>query len=303
MSMGAEALRHHAFVYDSDEDYARRSADFLREGLNAGECSMVAHNRGGLAMMREALGRDADRTVFVDVSWTYTRPAGAVAAFYGTFVRLLQQAPSLRAVAEFQFGPSFDDWHEWQSYEAIANLAYDPLPVWVICAYPANRLPDAVLDGVLRTHEEVLADQWARSDRFEDPRDVVRKLTPDPEPLPGLRSSYTGQDLERFREQLAGDLVAEGVPRAKALEMLVAATEVATNAVRHGGGIEEVRVGRVDGRFVCEVIDRGGGFDDPTAGYLPPRPGRGRGLWVARQLTWRVESFHSPRGFTTRIWL
>jgi anti-sigma regulatory factor (Ser/Thr protein kinase) len=85
--------------------------------------------------------------------------------------------------------------------------------------------------------------------------------------------------------------------------MLVAATEVATNAVRHGGGIEEVRVGRVDGRFVCEVIDRGGGFDDPVAGYLPPRPGRGRGMWVARQLTWRVESFHSPRGFTVRTWL
>jgi len=303
MSMGAEALRHHAFVYDSDEDYASRSADFLREGLNAGECCMVAHNRAGLAVMREALGRDADRTVFVDVSRTYTRPAHAVAAFYGTFVRLLQQAPSLRAVAEFQFGPSFDDWHEWESYEAIANLAYDPLPVWAICAYPANRLPDAVLDGVLRTHDEVLADRWAPSDRFEDPRDVVRKLTPDPEALPSLRSSYVGQDLERFREQLAGDLVAEGVPRAKALEMLVAATEVATNAVRHGGGIEEVRVGRVDGRFVCEVIDRGGGFDDPVAGYLPPRPGRGRGLWVARQLTWLVESFHSPRGFTVRTWL
>ena len=109
MSMGAEVLRHHAFVYDSDEDYARRSADFLREGLNAGECCMVAHNRAGLAVMREALGRDADRTVFVDVSRTYTRPAHAVAAFYGTFVRLLQQAPSVRAVAEFQFGPSFDD--------------------------------------------------------------------------------------------------------------------------------------------------------------------------------------------------
>ena len=108
--------------------------------------------------------------------------------------------------------------------------------------------------------------------RVEDPKDVVRTLTPEPERLPGLRSWYVGQDLERFREQLAGDLVAERVPRAKALEMLLAATEVATNAVRHGGGIEEVRVGRVDGRFVCGVIDRGGGFDDPVAGYLPPRP-------------------------------
>ena len=131
----------------------------------------------------------------------------------------------------------------------------------------------------------------------------MRRLTPEPEPLPGLRTWYVGQDPERFREQLARDLLAENVPEAKALEMLVAATEVATNAVRHGGGIESVRVGRVDGRFVCEVIDRGRGFDDPLAGYLAPRPGRGTGLWVARQLTWRVESFHSPRGFTVRMWL
>jgi hypothetical protein len=80
-------------------------------------------------------------------------------------------------------------------------------------------------------------------------------------------------------------------------------TEIAANAVRHGTGVEEVRVGRVDGRFVCEVIDRGRGFDDPLAGYLVPRPGRGKGLWVASQLTWRLESFHSPLGFTVRLWL
>ena len=296
-------MRHDAFVYESDEDYAARSAGFLREGLDAGESCVVAHNRAGLATMRDALGADADRTVFVDLSWTYTRPARAVAAYHGTFVRLLRQARSVRAVAEFQFGPTFDDWHEWQSYEAITNLAYDHLPVWVVCTYPANRLPDAILDGILRTHKEVLTDQWAQSDRFEDPRDTLRRLTPEPEPLPDLRSRRGSQDLERFREQLARDLLAENVPEAKALEMLVAATEAATNAVRHGGGIEEVRVGRVDGRFVCEVIDRGAGFDDPMAGYLAPRPGRGTGLWVARQLTWRVESFPSPRGFTVRIWL
>jgi hypothetical protein len=44
-----------------------------------------------------------------------------------------------------------------------------------------------------------------------------------------------------------------------------------------------VRVGRAEGRFVCEIIDRSG-FDDPTAGYLAPRAGLGKGLWVARQI-------------------
>ena len=57
------------------------------------------------------------------------------------------------------------------------------------------------------------------------------------------------------------------------------------------------------GRFVYEVVDRGNGFDEPAASYLAPREGIGAGLWVARQLTWSTEFFHSPTGFTTRIWL
>jgi hypothetical protein len=54
---------------------------------------------------------------------------------------------------------------------------------------------------------------------------------------------------------------------------------------------------------VCEIADGGPGFDDPLAGYLAPRQGVGAGLWVARQLTWRLEFLRSPDGFTARIWL
>jgi anti-sigma regulatory factor (Ser/Thr protein kinase) len=70
-----------------------------------------------------------------------------------------------------------------------------------------------------------------------------------------------------------------------------------------GGGIRDVRVGHARGRLVCEVVDRGNGFDDPTAGYLAPREETGSGLWVARQLTWQIEFFRSPAGFPTRMWL
>jgi anti-sigma regulatory factor (Ser/Thr protein kinase) len=92
------------------------------------------------------------------------------------------------------------------------------------------------------------------------------------------------------------------VSDAKVLEILVAGTEIASNALRHGGGIEEIRAGRDEGRFVCEVVDRGSGFDEPLAGYLVPREGVGTGLWVARQLAWRLEFFHSRQGFTARLW-
>jgi anti-sigma regulatory factor (Ser/Thr protein kinase) len=301
MSSDAE-LRHHAFVYDSDADYVERSVAFLKEGLDAGEACIVGNTRDGVAAMRDALGPDAERVAFFDVSATYTRPARAVATYYGTFREQLRSSSSVRAVASGQFGPT-GDWDEWTRYEAITNLAYAQLPVWVVCAYDANKLPDRLIEAVWRTHPEVLSDGWQASQHYEDPRELVRRLTPEPELLPRLRSWWPGDDLELFREQLARALVAANVPEDKVLDMLVASTEIAANALRHGGGIEEVRAGRAEGRFVCEVIDRGPGFDDPVAGYLAPRDGGGTGLWVARQLTWRVEYFRSNRGFTVRVWL
>jgi anti-sigma regulatory factor (Ser/Thr protein kinase) len=296
-------LRHSAYVYDDVDEYVSRSVAFLKDGLAAGEGGIVAQTRNRLAITRDALGPDADRVAFVDVGSTYTRPARTLAAYYGAFLGQLRNARSVRAVADVQFSPWREDWDEWMAYEALTNLAYSHLPGWVVCTYDANRLPDAVVDDVWSTHPEMLTEEWVESHCFEEPRDMVRRLTPEPEPLPELREFSVGEDLERFRERLARALVAEKVPEAKALEMLVAGTEVATNAVRHGGGIAQVRVGSAHGRFVCEVIDRGSGFDDPAAGYLAPREGVGAGLWIARQLTWSLESFHSPRGFTVRTWL
>jgi anti-sigma regulatory factor (Ser/Thr protein kinase) len=297
------ALRHDVFLYETADDYLTRSVAFLREGLEAGEGAIVAHGPSGLAKVGDALGPDADRVTFVDTSHTYSRPARAVAAYYRVFAEHLRRTPSVRAVADMQLGPANEAWDQWTGYEAICNLAYAHLPVWVVCTYNANGLPDPILDSVLRTHPRLLGDEWEASERFEDPRELLRTVTPEPEPLPDLRSFSTGQDLEAFRERLARELAAEQVPEAKALDMLVAGTEIAANALRHGNGIEAVRVGRAEGRFVCEVIDRGEGFDDPMAGYLVPREGIGAGLWVARQLAWRVEPYRSPRGFTVRLWL
>jgi anti-sigma regulatory factor (Ser/Thr protein kinase) len=296
-------LRHNAFIYDSDDAYVARSVEFLREGLEAGQGCVVGNTRDGLARMREALGPDAARVSFLDVSFIYTRPAQALATYYGVFLEHLRKAPSVRAVADVQVGPRPEDWDEWAEYEAITNLTYSHLPVWVLCTYAAETLPGPVLEAVWRTHPEVLTDGWQTSQEFEDPWELVRERSPEPEPLPQLRSFSPGQDLEAFRERLAREMVAEKVPGAKALDMLVAGTELAANAVQHGAGIEEVRVGRSAGRFVCEVVDRGSGFDDPVAGYLAPKEGTGTGLWVARQLSWKVEAFHSRRGFTVRMWL
>jgi anti-sigma regulatory factor (Ser/Thr protein kinase) len=174
----------------------------------------------------------------------------------------------------------------------------------VLCTYNASGTPDPIIEGVWQTHPEVVAgDTWTTSGLYEDPDQLLRRITPSPEDLPGLRSIPFGRDTEQIRECLAAELTAGLARRGETIETLLATAELATNAVQHGGGIEDVRIGQAHGRIVCEITDRGPGFDDPAAGHLAPRNGSGCGLWVARQLTWQLEFFRSSTGFTVRIWL
>jgi anti-sigma regulatory factor (Ser/Thr protein kinase) len=304
MGSKGRGLRHHALVYESQAEYLARTVPFLTEGIEAGEGAIVAHTKPGLAMMREALGPDGARVRFVDVSAAYTRPARTLASYHDIYVQQLRETPTLRAVADVQFGPDPAEWDLWTGYEAVFNRSFGHLPAWVICSYDANGTPDPILEGVWQTHPEVIADdEWSASEDYEDPDELLRRLTPPPLPLPALRPIPFARDTDEFRERLAREMVVDDVGESKALDMLLAATEVTTNATRHGGGVRAVRVGRAQGRFVCEIVDRGDGFDDPAAGYLAPREGVGTGLWVARQLTWLIEFFRSPEGFTARIWL
>jgi anti-sigma regulatory factor (Ser/Thr protein kinase) len=304
MSSDSTVLRHNALVYASPDEYLARAVPFLQEGLAAGEGAIVAHTKAGLAMVREALGPSAAQVTFVDVSAAYTRPARTLAAYHKVYAQQLRRTPALRAVADVQFGPDPREWELWTGYEAVFNRSFGHLPAWVLCSYDASGTPDPIIDAVWRTHPEVVnGTAWATSDRYDDPDALLRRLTPAPEPVPELSSLGYARDAEQLREQLAPVLSAAGLGDARTLDMLLAVTELATNAVRHGGGIQDVRLGHVHGRVVCEILDAGSGFDDPAAGYLAPRAGIGRGLWVARQLSWRLEFFSSPRGFTARLWM
>jgi anti-sigma regulatory factor (Ser/Thr protein kinase) len=155
-------------------------------------------------------------------------------------------------------------------------------------------LPPSVVDDAMRTH--------APADGFEA---IVRELAPKHEQLPDLEPLPQAPDAQTFRDLLAARLTDAAVPGSMKLDMLVAANEVFANALNHGGGVLLVRTGVVGGRFVCEVTDAGPGLDDPFAGYLPPasQDGPGAGLWVARQLMWRVDLLSSPGGLSVRLWL
>jgi anti-sigma regulatory factor (Ser/Thr protein kinase) len=172
-----------------------------------------------------------------------------------------------------------------------------------VCGLDAREQPDSVFVGSWETHPRTLNGDWSENDHFHDPRAVVRSRTPQPEDVSGLTPLPAELDQRALRTRLRAELAAAEVPDAAAQDMLLAAGEVVANAHRYGNGVRALRIGRVGARFVCEVADHGPGLDEPLAGYLPPRAGHGAGLWVARQLTRRLEMISTERGLTTRLWV
>ena len=297
-------LRHDAFVYDSDDAFAGRMAAFLEEGVDEGVSAVAVTTRANCALLREALGAASGRVSFIDRDEWYVRPANVIAGYDKALrERLRGGASEVRVVGEVSFGATPREWAEWTLYESLINHAFADRPAWIVCPYDARVLPQAIVDDASRTHPHGFANGPCA--HYDDPVHLVRALTPDPVPLADLPPVPLAGGAHHFREQLLRELAAARVAPARADEFVLAASEVFSNACRHGDGPPELRVGLVDERFVCEISDRGHGVDDPLAGYLPPKAGEpsGAGLWIARQLTSRLELFPSVDGFTARLWL
>jgi anti-sigma regulatory factor (Ser/Thr protein kinase) len=303
MPAESDVLSHQALVYDFDEQLVERVALYLREGLAEGPTSAVLTRRHW-SLLREELGSDADAVAFTDCDDFYVRPVDAVASYDTTMTDLLGSgATSVRVAGEIPLQPTRGDWSEWISYEAILNRALADHPAHVLCLYGSQNVPDHVIDAVWETHPHVEANASAIHPEYHDPRDVVAAHAAKPASALDLRTLEPTDDPAEFRELLAAELTAARAPRTRVMDMLVAANEVFENARRHAGGVSRARAGLADGWFVCEIEDRGPGLDDPLAGYLPPRPGRGTGLWVARRLVRRLELLDNAPGLTVRLWL
>ena len=119
--------------------------------------------------------------------------------------------------------------------------------------------------------------------------------------LPLRRSS-----ANRLRVVLSAHLAANGVPRAAAREVLLAADEAFNNAFMHSGdaGEAELRAEIAGLQVVVEIRDRGCGFDAGgfDAGSIPdPLMTHGRGLFLIHRLMDEVELRSSGAGAGTYV--
>jgi anti-sigma regulatory factor (Ser/Thr protein kinase) len=103
-----------------------------------------------------------------------------------------------------------------------------------------------------------------------------------------LDQPFDVDGLVSLRSAVAAHADRLGLPAARIPELVLVAHELASNAVRHGGGTGRVRMWRDNGSVVCEISDAGPGLPTPSADqYSRPAVDAlgGRGLWLAFHLS------------------
>jgi anti-sigma regulatory factor (Ser/Thr protein kinase) len=120
-------------------------------------------------------------------------------------------------------------------------------------------------------------------------------------PVDLLDQPFDRDGLVPLRNAVAAHASRLGLPGEQVEHIVLVAYELASNAVRHGGGHGRLRLIADDGTVGCMVTDQGGGFRDAEhAGLTRPEPtaNGGRGLWLVRCVADSVEIRADDKGTT-----
>ena len=103
-----------------------------------------------------------------------------------------------------------------------------------------------------------------------------------------IRLALSRATVTRARHEVAGCAAAAGLAGQALDDFVLAVNELATNAVRHGGGTGVLTLWRTGrGELACEISDGGTGIPaSRLAEHDRPAPSAtgGWGLWLARRL-------------------
>ena len=98
---------------------------------------------------------------------------------------------------------------------------------------------------------------------------------PEPEPVLGAEPFVRmalGREIAELRQIATQTGERAGLPSDRVQDLVLAFSEVATNAMLHGGGITNAAMWIDGDGVVCEVSDDRGDLTDPLAGFVPPAP-------------------------------
>ena len=299
---------HEAAFYDTDDGLLTVAIPFLEQGVKAGEPTLVALGEATGKLVRMAI-EDLTGIQFLDDRGRHTRPASVIHSsreiLAGHVARGVQQ---VRFLGETPHPGHGARWGWWARYEATINHAFTDFPLWKLCPYDVRIAPADVLDDAAKTHPHIatIEGEHRVNPRYQDPAEFIAQLLPgDADPLettpPVIELIDPTPNAARRAVRTVGDGVLSGT--AEINDLVMAVSEVVTNAVMHGHPPVVFRMWTAPDRVVATISDRGPGPTDPFAGLLPTTNTRsgGMGLWLAHQLCSHVELHKAAGGFTIRL--
>lgn len=310
---GTPAPAHDGLFYASDEQLLQFVVPFVRDGIAHHEAVVVVAHDSTRKLLEPVLA-DVGPVEFVSPPQVFRRTVGAVRIYQELVQRAVERgAPRVRAISQVDFGAAGHGREENVRFEAVANLALAAQPLWNVCLYDVRRLPDELVSTSAQAHPYLVSEneRWPNPD-YVPPAELLRRhsqigpyrVEAQPPDLDVRDLHAVG--LSRLRKDILVTASAGSVlPQEQIDDFLEAVNEIVTNSLVHGKGPVSIRVWVTQQRIVCTVTDRGGGFDDPLAGFLPGPmnglPVHGAGLWLARNFTDSLDFSTTENGLTARL--
>jgi anti-sigma regulatory factor (Ser/Thr protein kinase) len=288
-------FEHDALFYRDDAEFLAVVGGFVRTGLAGDEAVAVALPAPRLDLLRNALADEGAAVTWLDMAAIGSNPARIIDVWAATLDATLAEGRLLRGVGEPAFvGRRPAELTECALHERLLDRAFAGGPGWrLACPYDEELLPAEVCADARRTHAG-----WGTD---EDHRTAFAAPLPPPRSAV-LRGEFRAGDVPAVRRTVRHWARSCGLAADQVESLELAASELATNSIRHGGGAGSVAMWTEDGAAVLQFTDSGQ-VAEPLSGRLLPDTGgaAGRGLYLVNQLCDLVQLRSSPAGTTVRV--
>jgi anti-sigma regulatory factor (Ser/Thr protein kinase) len=302
VAAAADGLSHHALFYRDQRELLACVAAFAHDGLARAEPVFIAVPGSKSRLVSEQAGEDSRYLAYADMAETGRNPARIIPAVRS----FIDQHPGqrIRFVEEPVWpGRSAAERYEVARHEALMNFAFAGLAASILCLYAADGLADSVTGTVQRTHPEILTNgQEQPSASYAGPDRLARAFERSlPAPPAAAEIITYHNDLRPIRRLIEDRAIRSGLSGERAANLVLAASELAANTLRHTDDGGTARVWHTRSEILCQVEDQGW-IADPLAGRRRrPATEPGHGLWLVNQVCDLVELRSGQAGTTVRL--
>jgi anti-sigma regulatory factor (Ser/Thr protein kinase) len=292
---------HVAWFYRTAEEYLAGIREFVMAGTSAREPVMLAVPDGRLPPAWDLPdGHGGVRSLAVaELGRNPARMMPAVRAFGDE-----HPGQRVRVVAELAWtSRSAPELNEVARYEMTLNLALARTSISMLCPYDAAGLPASAISAACANHARVREAGRCLDSGDDDAKaaEQARLQSPLRVPADATALSYR-HDLRPVRAFVAAEAASAGLSGPRRTDLVIAASEVAANTLKHTSGGGVVRIWVTSDEILCQ-FDDSGHITDPLAGYGRPSGDvlGGQGLWLVNQVCDLAEIHTSALGTTIRL--